>query len=304
MRYIDIERLERPEGWQDRADEALRELREEIRRAEGEAVASGEDPVGARRATITRVFGRRVRQRVWQDLALNLAVLGNSKCWYSECSNPGSDKNTDHFRPKARVEEDGAHDGYWWLAFEWRNLRYSCQWCNQRRRDIVNSISYGKGNHFPLEAGSLRARGEEGDCNNERRILLDPVDPEDWKLLTFRPDGHPTPARNEGTIEYERARRSIDIYHLHCAEMVKGRKALAARVGRVVGEMERLLPGITQPDQRAVYRSRVGELLELVHRDAEYSAAALAYARNAVVTLTEGGQERREWLETVLDSNP
>ena len=297
MRYIDLEALVPPDGWVERADVALQQLREEIGRAEGEAVAAGEDPVEARRAAIRAGCAVASRRRVWRDLAASMAVLGDDKCWYSECKNPGSDKEVDHFRPKGGVVEDSGHEGYWWLAFDWRNLRYACQWCNQRRRDRVNETGGGKGGHFPLQAGSPRAYSEDDDYGDERPILLDPVDPNDWKLLTFSPDGRATPAREEGTVEHERARRSIDVYHLHCREMVAGRKSIATRIARVVREMEMVLARIAQPGQRGLYRSRVEELLDLIRADAEYSGAARAYARNQVLTLRNGARDRRVWLE-------
>ena len=83
--------------------------------------------------------------------------------------------------------------------------------------------------------------------------------------------------------------------------MVRGRKGLATRVGRVVREIEELRPSIAHAGVRQVYRSRVDELLELMRADAEYSAAAVAYARSEVWTLKQGRYERRGWLAHIVD---
>ena len=53
MRFVDIDLLALPDGWQARADQALNELRDEIAAAEAAARAAGEDPSAARKAAIT-----------------------------------------------------------------------------------------------------------------------------------------------------------------------------------------------------------------------------------------------------------
>lgn len=298
MRYVDIDLLQFPVGWQPRADQALSDLRREI--AEAEAGAAGQDVAAARKNAITKGLKKPARQAIWGDLATNLAALRNNKCWYSESKNPTSDKNVDHFRPKNRVAEDPDHEGYWWRAFDWRNYRYASQWCNQRRVDDEEGTSGGKWDHFPLQAGSFRARQETDDIDQEDVMLLDPVDPDDWKLLTFRPDGHPTPAKAKGSPEYERAATSIEVYHLHCKELVDGRRLLAGKLQRTIEDMETLRPQISNPTTRRLYKRQQKELLRFFHSDSEYSAAALAYAQAEIYKLERGHQIKRGWLEEIL----
>lgn len=304
MRYVDIELLELPAGWQARADNALNELRNEIAAAEANALAAGGDPAAARKAAITAGLKVDARKEIWRELDTPLAALRKGKCWYSESRNPTADKNVDHFRPKNRVDEDPSHEGYWWLAFHWRNYRYASQWCNQRRINDVNGTSGGKWDHFPLCQGSVRARSEADDCDLEEPELLDPIDPDDWKLLTFRQDGHPIPAEQPGTPEYQRAATSIEIYHLHCNELVNERRALAGEIQRLVQDMERLRLRITDGVMKQLYKNQEKELLRKVHENAEYSAAALAFARAEIYTVAGEHQVKREWLEKILNSNP
>jgi hypothetical protein len=301
MRFVDIAMLQLPNGWQGRADQALNDLRNEITQAETTARNAGQDTVAARRRAISVGLGVTSRTQLWRDLANYLGNLGKEKCWYSESRNPTADKNVDHFRPKNRVEEDPAHEGYWWLAFTPRNYRYSSQWCNQRRVDKANSTSGGKSDHFPLCARGVRARQEGDNLELEDPELLDPIDPDDWKLLTFLPDGFPTPSRPEGTREHQRAATSIDIYHLHCKPLVNERAALAGTIQRIVQNMERLLPNIADLNMRRLYKDQQVELLRAIHPDSDYSAAALAYARAEVYKQELGHQVKREWLQEILD---
>jgi uncharacterized protein (TIGR02646 family) len=304
MRWVDIDELELPDGWQTRADSALNELRKEIENAELAAQSAGEDIVTARKKAITEGLKKQTRQKIWRDLAKPLSALRNDKCWYSESKNPTSDKDVDHFRPKNRVAEDTNHEGYWWLAFNWRNYRYSCQWCNQRRVDAANGTDGGKWDHFPVAPGSFRAQQEADIWENEEVDLLDPIDPDDWKLLTFLPNGQPTPAKLQGTREYDRAATSIQIYHLHCRELVRERKTLASRIKRLVEEMDMLYPKITDPQIKIVYKNKQMELLRAIDHNSEYSAAALAYARAEIYKMELGHQVRRKWLQDILNSNP
>lgn len=306
MRYIDIDQLQLPDDWQGHADAALNALRAEIQAAEEAAHAAGADANGiaeVRKSAITAGLNQTARQQIWRTLAHRLSALSKGKCWYSESRNPTADKDVDHFRPKNRVQEDVDHEGYWWRAFDWRNYRYSSQWCNQRRNDKINKTSGGKWDHFPLCPGSFRARVEGDDCDQEEPELLDPIDPDDWKLLTFRPNGEPTPNAARDTTDYARAKTTISVYHLHCRELVNERRPIAGQVERIVQELETLLPKIKDLAFRRIYKNREMELLRLIHRDSDYSAAGLAYARAQVFKLEQGHQVKRQWLEDILNSN-
>src|SRR5882724_7294129 len=109
MRYVDIDELDVPDGWQTRADQALSDLRNEIAAAEASARAQGKDANGiaeARKKAITEGTEKPTREKIWRDLTEPLKRLSDGKCWYSESRNPASDKNVDHFRPKNAVAED------------------------------------------------------------------------------------------------------------------------------------------------------------------------------------------------------
>jgi uncharacterized protein (TIGR02646 family) len=298
MRWVDINKIKLPDGWEKRADKALHELRKEIEDAEQDAEQAGKDIATARKKAITK--GLEKRDKVWRELAKPLSVLRNGKCWYSESKNPTSDKNVDHFRPKNRVAGDPEHEGYWWLAFQWNNYRYSCQWSNQRRVD--DETDGGKSDQFPLAPGSFRARLEGDNWRQEEVELLDPIDPEDWKLLTFLPNGQPTPAKDKGTREYDRAATSILVYHLHCRELVVERMTVASTIRQLIENMEILRPKIADLKIKEVYKNQLKDLLQAIGDNSEYSAAALAYARSEILYNSEGDpQVKRHWLEDILN---
>jgi uncharacterized protein (TIGR02646 family) len=299
MRWVDLDKLEFPNGWQDKANRALEELREQIILAESTARSNGSNVLIARKAAISNEFKKSKRQNIWKELSPYLAKLRKNKCWYSESKNSGSDKDVEHFRPKGAVADDPDHEGYWWLAFDYQNYRYSCQWCNQRRVDTLNGTNGGKCDHFPV-GGSYRARSEGDDCDNEEIELLDPTDPSDWRLLTFRPDGKPIPAKQLGTREHERAEVSIRLYHLDHKDFVDDRRSLAGKVRRLIQRMEIHRPYIGDLNMRKVYKEEEKELLRLIDHDSEYSAAALAYARSEIHKMERGHQVTREWLREIL----
>jgi hypothetical protein len=53
MRFVDIDQLVLPVGWQARAQQALDDLRDEIANAEAVAQSAGGDPIAARKSAIS-----------------------------------------------------------------------------------------------------------------------------------------------------------------------------------------------------------------------------------------------------------
>ncbi len=112
---------------------------------------------------------------------------------------------------------------------------------------------------------------------------------------------YPTPAKPQDTPEHQRASKSIEIYHLHCKPLVNGHFAVAGAIQRIVQDLERLRPNISDLQVRRLYKDRHVDLLKAIHPDSEYSAAARAYARAEIYKLEAGHQVKREWLEEILN---
>jgi uncharacterized protein (TIGR02646 family) len=104
----------------------------------------------------------------------------HGKCAYCEMQQQDVALPTEHFRPKARVTDDPDHQtaltGYWWLAWTWGNLLFSCATCNSPAR---------KGNHFALERGSIPLQaGQEPPCD-ERPMFVDPSREDPLEHISF-----------------------------------------------------------------------------------------------------------------------
>lgn len=101
--------------------------------------------------------------------------------------------DVEHFRPKAGFTKIPSgkliRPGYYWLAYDWNNLFFSCQICNQRF----------KKNHFPLDDETKRAKNHTFDHHKESPLLIHPSvnNPEDH--ITF--NRHvPIPKTDKGKI--------------------------------------------------------------------------------------------------------
>lgn len=122
------------------------------------------------------------KSSIWlrDDVRLTLHRYQNGKCCYCERKRePKREPDIEHFRPKGKIAEDRRKAGYWWLAYEWSNLYFSCKPCNE---DF-------KKTHFPLRSTGVRARKATADLTLEKPILPDPgiEDPElligyDWDV--------------------------------------------------------------------------------------------------------------------------
>ncbi len=84
-----------------------------------------------------------------------LHIAQNKKCAYCEMVVPKGGAPVEHFRPKdgafrhmRGAPEDLDAEHYWWLAWSWENLFFSCVRCNGKN---------AKGNYFPLNAGTCAA---------------------------------------------------------------------------------------------------------------------------------------------------
>lgn len=149
----------------------------------------------------------------WGLLKKWLANASGFKCWYCEAKSTRAPFDVDHFRPKLGITVDSVrlagHDGYYWLAYEWRNFRLSCQRCNRPEKDD-GDILHGKANEFPIRDEAQRCTLPAGTLDTEAPRLLDPCVQADCELLAHGLDGEVKPVAPDDTWEYRRARYTID----------------------------------------------------------------------------------------------
>lgn len=152
-----------------------------------------------------------IDDRIYKDAMQYLLALSREKCAYCESSITTTHSgDVEHYRPKGRIkdhvtgkvirlpDDSDDHPGYWWLAYEWKNLLPSCIDCNRRRWH--DNEQGGKGELFPLCPGGNRAV-KPGDEKDEDPLLLNPMLP-DFKTedhLKFHANGLISPLSDKGT---------------------------------------------------------------------------------------------------------
>jgi hypothetical protein len=159
---------------------------------------------------IAEVSGKLYRERKDVYFALNGPFHG--KCVYCEtlivANHPG---DLDHFRPKNRVTDfngtvmikdgrgiDIPHKGYYWLAYDFRNLLPACEDCNRPSKARSRGILIGKRDIFPVK-GDFRAESP-GEERREKPLLLNPTAKKIEKHLIVNEKGFIIPQTTEGKI--------------------------------------------------------------------------------------------------------
>ena len=158
---------------------------------------------------------------IWSELKPWLLVnFFFGKCAYCENKfSASSFGDADHYRPKGAVSVrnngrpekvkccDGSnHPGYFWLAYDWKNLLPACQRCN----------STGKGTLFPVEVQHVCIPERDSDWLNQEEIplLIHPYYHQPTKHLEFLERGE-VKARNGSRLGKE----SIKTYLLNRQEL-------------------------------------------------------------------------------------
>jgi uncharacterized protein (TIGR02646 family) len=142
----------------------------------------------------------------------------HGKCAYCESETEVTGyAAADHYRPKGRVASVDNHVGYYWVAYEWRNLVPCCNRCNTgAKRDL-----------FPVDGRRVSHPKDAGctvDLNKiEQPLILSPYDNGDAsprEHLTFTEFGHVIP--KEGSV---RGQKTIEVCDLQRDRLKNKRKA-------------------------------------------------------------------------------
>lgn len=177
--------------------------------------------------------------------------------------------DVEHFRPKAayhqREGEPLERPGYYWLAYEWTNLFFACQICNQRH----------KKNLFPLKSPKRRARSHHDGLDEEKPLLIDPGAEDPRAFIGFRAE-MAYPLRDNA-----RGRETIEALGLNREEMVESRRECLARIKVAIETIEVIeRPGCPRD---AALRRRAEELRaalrDLARDDAPYASMARSATR-------------------------
>lgn len=285
MRYIDINLIDacKPDNW----DVNARQWLAEVRNAQDKS------------AEFTRLGSK------WSPFKDNFINQFGDKCWYSEAPRINTDFNVDHFRPKGAVKkakesyavrvvggQSQKHSGYWWLAFEPKNYRYSCQYANQPRDNG------GKHDYFPLQDESTRVWSQCSLTNHnaEVPVLIDPCVLADVQLFSFEKSPGMAHSRFDQATDktkYERVRASAKCYNLN-HKTVKGKRLEV--ITSVQQDLELLesihgLPQACKQTMQVHVNNAENRLVNACDRKSPFSAAAVAFIKP---------KKAEPWLANIL----
>jgi hypothetical protein len=230
---------EPPQEWLDRAAALTAQL---------EAAATPEE-----RADIIDA-----NQACWQDLKDWLLRLHHQKCWFSEAKDLFSYWHVEHFRPKKKALDlqGNEREGYWWLAFQWRNFRI----CG----GVGNSK---KGTYFPVRDGTAPASSRHRRIEDEQHVFLDPVRPGDPPLVTFNEEGMLVPQPGLDAWSDFRVRITAQKFKLNEHEaLVEARRDLWQKVRQEVDEIRAIMTDLAQTDSPVLEDRRNKKMRDLRER--------------------------------------
>jgi uncharacterized protein (TIGR02646 family) len=234
-----------------------------------------------------------------KDIKINAAIysrykdflirLFDGKCAYCESkftvSQPG---DVEHFRPKGRVVDDNfkpirvqhpkkgeiEHPGYYWLAYEWKNLLPSCADCNRFRQHGVRTAPQGgagKADRFPLKDEKCRAVVPDGEVIEEA-MLINPCEVDPDLHFEFLSTGTIKPKTPEGEV-------TLKLLGLNLREDLV--EARATAFDDAEGTFERYMTAIIsrEPIREKRFARRVNRMLD---RKEAYSAMQILAIVSAV----------------------
>jgi|WetSurMetagenome_2_1015567.scaffolds.fasta_scaffold07382_4 hypothetical protein len=240
----------------------------------------------------------------WNNLQQVMFNLSNGKCWYSEAPIGAGEFFIDHFRPKNRAKQFKAKpienpnekqieftarfngqvikaNGYWWLAYNWRNYRLVGSLVNLRRTDRFseNEEVKGKGDYFPLDllGGAESQEPPNHNINVEVPLLLDPIQLYDTTLISFDKDGTPIISGNAPDDDKFRAELTIELFHLDLEQLNQQRTEIWRLCERELIEFNDQLIQPVNPQTKRLILNRAGiRLKELTGPNAIFSMVAWA----------------------------
>lgn len=237
---------------------------------------------------------------LWRELRPLLIELSHDKCWYSEDKLPDACLEVDHFRPKNRISEAKDHSGYWWLSFDWKNFRIASPVVNKRRTDHKQEKILGKGCFFPLLEEKHRVSNvSQWHTNCEEPALIDPCVKSDVLLLDYSVEDGLIVERSgpEDHTNYQRAKTSIDLYHLNEGTLNIKRMELHATIKHLGDWVEKLW---AKKATRTITAEEENDMANYLNSLGDLVHPSSAFATFARASLMQRGH--RGWNDALLET--
>ncbi len=173
--------------------------------------------------------------------------------------------DVEHVRPKGgftqHPDDLPVKPGYYWLAYDWRNLTFCCQICNQQF----------KRNQFPLANPSQRARNHHDDVNREKPLLINPVAEDPEEHIGFHM------GKEVAFHRTEKGRITIETFGLNRDTLQDARRErllVAQRIQTMIAGLEQLRDTASGDERLQIEEMQHGlseDLSRFLSPDAEYS---------------------------------
>ncbi len=173
------------------------------------------------------------------------------------------------------------HPGYYWLAYDWRNLLPTCWKCNTWHEDKTGE-KVGKGNRFPVIGEHAENPGEEVNENPE---LINPMleDPKNHIFMDTLGVIH-------GLPDSSKANTTITLFGLNIREtLVNGRKKEYENIRRKVKALLVL-------DDANVIKSELDDLKLIAQGNERFTIAT----RKAIADVLSSNQLISNLLSSIL----
>jgi uncharacterized protein (TIGR02646 family) len=180
--------------------------------------------------------------------------------------------DVEHFRPKGGYRQTSkgplVQPGYYWLAYEWSNLLFCCQICNQRHKRSL----------FPLTDADKRAKSHHYDIKNEQPLFINPAIEDPSAFLEFHEeyvrsvDGNP------------RGTATVDALGLNREELAEMRRDVLGPIKVLIDCRELIVNQLAsdpKPDLLDQLAAINAQLVQCAKDSAQYAAMVRATLRLA-----------------------
>ncbi len=125
-------------------------------------------------------------RKIYGDKTVKEALIKaqHDKCFLCESKITHIDYgDVEHFRPKKAFQQNAKkkliYPGYYWLAYDWKNLFLACRICNQRHKKSL----------FPLANPDVRKEVSHfSDLDKEKPLFINPAKENPEKHISYRVD--------------------------------------------------------------------------------------------------------------------
>lgn len=199
------------------------------------------------------------------DVKRQLKLDQHNKCAYCERFLNGDYGAVEHYRPKGGYQQslkDSLHQpGYYWLAYDWSNLLYSCDRCN---------TSY-KRNLFPLADESKRNIDGEDISQEDPLIINSSVEDPGNHIEFHQYVVCPKQIRDKEDLK---GKTTIEIFHLNTdMELVNRRMVAWGQYIRALGMLRigQTLSAKNIPEGKALVDIAKQSLDDITSEDSEFT---------------------------------